>query len=307
MELRQLKYFIQLAEIGHFGRAAEACGITQPALSKSIRTLEIEVGADLVERTMSGVFVTAAGRKFLERAYSATEEIQLGLNELTDDDGSGPSHIRLGCSPISLRPLFRGALLELSRAFPKTRFTVTSGLRGELLHQLTLKRIDAALCLSNSATDSQDFEFDEIAQEQIICVCDHQHPLVTNPDVDLKDLAQCEWILPLEDEDERRALFGAFETLGLPAPTVRFNVPSSLMMRDLLENSDFVSYLPKSSLEGDPYFKNLREVPIAPKLGAPRLGLVTRQQPFSKPLFLKKLRSFLRRQAKPGRPPRKFG
>ena len=66
--LKQLRYFAALTETLHFGRAAERCQVTQPAMSMQIRELEAELGVTLVERTAAGVFLTATGEEVARRA-----------------------------------------------------------------------------------------------------------------------------------------------------------------------------------------------------------------------------------------------
>ena len=74
--LRQLRYFLALAQQGHFTRAAEMMNVTQPALSMQIRALEEEIGARLVERTPQGVVLTPQGRA-LQRLQSGVDHPRL--------------------------------------------------------------------------------------------------------------------------------------------------------------------------------------------------------------------------------------
>ena len=78
--LRQLRYLGALAEHRHFGRAAEACAVTQPALSMQIRDLEKELGADLVERRQGDVALTALGIEVVQRA----ERVVTAARDLVD-------------------------------------------------------------------------------------------------------------------------------------------------------------------------------------------------------------------------------
>ncbi|MGL6338503.1 MAG: LysR family transcriptional regulator, partial [Waterburya sp.] len=79
MELRQLKYFIAVAEKLHFGRAAESLHLSQPALSKQIQALEDSLKIQLLERTKHYCQLTMAGKKFLETANRILQEMEEGI------------------------------------------------------------------------------------------------------------------------------------------------------------------------------------------------------------------------------------
>jgi LysR family hydrogen peroxide-inducible transcriptional activator len=74
--LRQLRYFVALAETQHFGEAAARCHVTQPALSMQIKELELALGAPLIERTRRGALLTPAGREIARRARAVLRSVQ---------------------------------------------------------------------------------------------------------------------------------------------------------------------------------------------------------------------------------------
>ena len=114
MYKRQLRYFVALARYRHFGRAAEACAVSQPALSVQIKDLEADLGAPLVERTSRAVYLTSTGETFAERA----RDILRAVDDLGDlaraGDGPFRGRLRLGVIP-TIAPYL---LPETLRAFP---------------------------------------------------------------------------------------------------------------------------------------------------------------------------------------------
>ena len=110
--LKQLRYFDAVARIGHFGKAAEQCAVTQPALSMQIQELERELGAQLVERDRRGVILTDAGREVAARAARILEDTRdlVGFARRQDSVLSGPLH--LGVIP-SVAPYLLPSLLPL--------------------------------------------------------------------------------------------------------------------------------------------------------------------------------------------------
>lgn len=137
ISLRQLRYFSAVARFGHFGRAAEHCSVTQPALSMQIRELEEGLGLKLFERRQRGVNLTDAGREILDRA----NDILMAVRDLDDfahhHEKVLTGRLRLGVIP-SLAPYILPPLLPLLRdRYPeldlRIRETLTETLVGELV------------------------------------------------------------------------------------------------------------------------------------------------------------------------------
>jgi LysR family transcriptional regulator, hydrogen peroxide-inducible genes activator len=135
--LRQLRYFVTLAETRHFGQAASRCHVTQPALSMQVKELEIALGAPLIERARQGALLTPAGREVARRARAVLRAVQ----DLTDlarkhaDVLSGP--LRVGVIPTVGPYLLPSVLPRLHDVFPglqlSLRETQTAVLTRELL------------------------------------------------------------------------------------------------------------------------------------------------------------------------------
>ncbi|MFD1796561.1 hydrogen peroxide-inducible genes activator [Paracoccus aurantiacus] len=145
LTLKQLRYFEALARTGQFGRAAEDCAITQPALSMQIKELEAQLGAPLVERGARQVRLTALGHQFAARAREILRSVD-ELGDLARADGdslSGP--LRIGVIPTVAPYLLPRLIQALHRQFPaldpQPRETVTQRLIEDLLES----RLDIAI------------------------------------------------------------------------------------------------------------------------------------------------------------------
>jgi LysR family transcriptional regulator, hydrogen peroxide-inducible genes activator len=143
ISLKQLRYFDSVARLKHFGRAAEQCAVTQPALSMQIQELERELGVQLIERSRSGVLLTEAGREVARRATRVLGEAR-DIVDFARRQGkllSGPLH--LGVIP-SIAPYVLPALLPLVREnFPD----LDLHLRETQTHTLVEELLDGALDL----------------------------------------------------------------------------------------------------------------------------------------------------------------
>lgn len=145
LTLRQLRYFEALARHGHFGRAAAACSISQPALSVQIRDLEADLGAPLFERSARQVRLTALGEACLSRAV----DILRAVDEFDDlaraAQGDLVGRLRLGVIPTVAPYLLPALFAELNRNNAGLDLHVRETLTPRLLVELHEGKIDAAI------------------------------------------------------------------------------------------------------------------------------------------------------------------
>lgn len=127
MELRQLRYFITVAEVLHFGRAAEALHLSQPALSKQIQALEDSLGVQLLERTKHWVRLTIAGQKFLETAHRILQEVEQGIQTTRQIADGEMGRLKIGFTEATLFSLAPDIIKTYREHYPQVELIVTSG------------------------------------------------------------------------------------------------------------------------------------------------------------------------------------
>jgi LysR family hydrogen peroxide-inducible transcriptional activator len=142
--LRQLRYLTSLARHRHFGRAAEDCAVTQPALSMQVRELEREIGAELVERRPGDIALTDVGLEVAERA----EQILTASQDLVDfarhrEVLSGP--LRLGIIPTLAPYILPRVLPKLQAGYPHLRLEVRETQTKLLIEELSRGALDAVM------------------------------------------------------------------------------------------------------------------------------------------------------------------
>jgi LysR family hydrogen peroxide-inducible transcriptional activator len=145
MTLRQLRYFDALARHSHFGRAAAACAISQPALSMQIKELEDALGAALIERGARQVRLTRLG----EDAAPRVRDILRSVDELADfaraSRGRFAGRLRLGMIPTIAPYLLPAVMGDLTRSHPELDIHVREALTSKLIQELEEGRLDAAI------------------------------------------------------------------------------------------------------------------------------------------------------------------
>ncbi len=278
MELRQLRYFREIVRHANFGRAADALGVTQPALSKSMRALEQELGVELLERSANGVVVTPFGRILGEYAATICTELDRAVEEIRALNGRSSGLVRVGGSTTVLRYFMPEVLRQLQPRYPDIEVSVIEGLRDDLTAALRSGELDLALSLSLDDATMAEFAVERLLGDTIAVVASRDHPLAAQTDVTLADLVPYRWVLPNRREHERQSLFDLFRVSGLPIPKVAVQTGSSVLMAALMQGQHHLSYLPQSLRKLDPVFADLTPLPLALHGGDTEMWLLTRRR-----------------------------
>ena len=145
MELKQLEYFVQVAELGSFTRASVALNIAQPALSRQIRLLEVELHHNLLTRNGRGAVPTEAGKLLLEHGRGILHQVALAREELAGARGALAGRVSVGLPP-SLSKLITVPLTHAFRkALPNAQLTLTEGFSLLMSEGLRVGNLDMAL------------------------------------------------------------------------------------------------------------------------------------------------------------------
>ncbi|MGI4856284.1 MAG: LysR family transcriptional regulator [Janthinobacterium lividum] len=145
MELKQLEAFVQVAELGSFTRAALTLDTNQPALSRLVRQLEVELRHTLLERNGRGVTPTPAGRRMLGHAKGILQQVQRASQDLDALHGAQSGHFAIGITPSFARVATHRLVRDFRTRFPGATIAVAQGLSTHLIEWLMMGRVDAAV------------------------------------------------------------------------------------------------------------------------------------------------------------------
>jgi LysR family hydrogen peroxide-inducible transcriptional activator len=176
MNIRDLKYLIALSEYKHFGKAAAACFVSQPALSMQIKKLEESLGVQLLERTNKTVLLTAAGLQITERARKMLEQFEemYHLAKLAED----PHHATLKI----------GIIPALSKKFQKVFFYLIEAQTSQLIDELKTGKLDAVFLASPLSTTEPSFSHVIVFKEAFLLAVPRAHPLAKRKTIQKHDL-----------------------------------------------------------------------------------------------------------------------
>jgi LysR family transcriptional regulator, hydrogen peroxide-inducible genes activator len=186
MNLRDLKYLVALSAHRHFGKAAEACFVSQPALSMQIKKLEEALGVKLLERTNKSVLLTDTGIAITERAHHILHQVEemRDLAKLAKDPYSG--ELKIGIIPTLAPYLLPLVIPSLSKEFPKISFYLIEEQTATLIDKLKIGKLDAAFLALPVIETS--FATSLLFEEEFLLVVPSTHPLAKRKAIKQNDL-----------------------------------------------------------------------------------------------------------------------
>ncbi|MFM0010193.1 LysR family transcriptional regulator [Paraburkholderia sediminicola] len=220
METRDLDYLLAVEEHGGIGKAAEALGMSQPALTKAIQRVEAQTGLALFQRTANGVAPTQAGSLFLARARRIALEYEDALKEMHAIRSGEQGVLSLGYSPTVPAALVLGACRQLLKERPAARLRLRRRLARDLVDLLVAGELDLIVA-PESNRDADELSFVELFRDSLSVLADDSHPLHRKRNLRLADLAEQEWLLPGPTIVVRQQVDAAFIRQGLAAPKLR--------------------------------------------------------------------------------------
>jgi DNA-binding transcriptional LysR family regulator len=187
--LRQLRYFAALAEELHFGKAASRLGISQPALTRQIQSLEKLVGAALLERTQRSVSLTAAGRVFAEQVRETLQHHQRSLEAARNVAARRGESLSIGFESCAPYHDFPAVVKQYMARYPRTRLSTHQIPGPEQAEALARHRIDLGF-LHPPVPDPDRFVFQPVADERFIVALPSSHRLASRKRVPASELAK---------------------------------------------------------------------------------------------------------------------
>lgn len=185
MELRQVRYFVAVAEELHFGRAAVRLHIVQPAVSQQVRRLERELGIDLFDRTTRQVSLTAAGAAFLPHARALMAAEGAAVHAVEALRAAESAVLRVGTS-VGLGSRLEGVLASLAERSPEVTVELTSAASAARLRAVREGQLDAAFV--RGLTESPGLDLIPVWQDPLVVALPANHPLAFLPAVPVAGL-----------------------------------------------------------------------------------------------------------------------
>jgi len=250
MDLKQIEYFVQVAELGSFTRAASVLRVAQPALSRQVRTLEVELRQPLFDRNGRGVTLTAAGARLLAHGRGILQQVERARQDLEDQRGAAAGLLSIGLPPSVSRTLTAPLVDAFRQRFPRATLSVIEGLSTYTLEWLAQGRIDCAVVYN--ATPAAAVDLLPVLQEPLFLVsarraatgpkadahanahAEAKSQVQRGPALSLAQLATRELVIPSRPHAIRMKLETVLAQAGLK-PRVALEIESVPAILDLVQ------------------------------------------------------------------------
>lgn len=193
MDVHALRTFVEVARQQGFTRAGEVLHVTQPAISKTIRALEEELGTPLLHRGRRSVKLTEAGRVVLERAQSVLDGLRSIEQEVVELAALRRGRLRMGMPPIVGVTFFPRLLAEYHRAHPGIQLELTEEGSHQVEARVAARELDVGAVVL--PTDAGTFEVLPFVHDELRAVLHRDHPLAGRRSLALRELAGAPFVL----------------------------------------------------------------------------------------------------------------
>jgi LysR family transcriptional regulator, regulator of abg operon len=282
MKLDQLNHLIAIVEHGSLRAAARRLTMPQPALTRSVRALERELGASLFARQTTGMVLTAEGVRFHRRACAIASEARRALEEVQQP---GPAYEGTVAVALSIMPhlgMLPDALPVFRRTYPRVKLSITESLLPAVESALRDGSLDFYMGAAPRLKPAPGLALQHLFDNTRVVVCRKGHPL--SKARSLKALADAEWAATTIDHNAEEDLARLFGAHGLDTPRVMMQAHSALSVQVALAQTDLLAMLPRQWMSFSMTRDLLDVIAVREVLPAPAIVLVRRPDlPLSPP------------------------
>lgn len=256
MELRQLKYFIRVAECLNFSEAAKESCISQSTLSQQIKQLEQELGSELFLRNSRTVSLTEAGMELLPYARTTIKDADACIERIRDLKDILTGTMNIGVT-YSFSPILTETIFSFIKKYPKVKLNIFYKPMSELMDMLRDRKVDFVLAFKPSAP-MEGIESHILFQNYLAAIVSSTHSLASEKKVSLEQIAQHGIALPSKGLQARNMLDKVLERYKFNLKArIELNDPDILL--NLVRQSNLVTVLAEASIHNE---RGVKAVPI---------------------------------------------
>jgi len=274
VRLTQIRDFLAVVECGGVRAAARKLGVSQPTITKSVRSLEAELHVQLFGRNARGIVPTASGRAFFARARVAHSELRKAEEEAAEIGGSSAGSVAFGVGPAFAALIVPQAVVRFRQQFPRARLRIVEGLARNLLPSVRDETLDFAMGLKTIAALDPSLRFRPLYRSELFVAARKGHPLRYARF--LAELAAADWLtistLDLPGGEMERL----FATAGLPPRRPVIQCESHNVMVALLAGTDMLGLVQRQLMKEPSVREFLQEIPVVDPIPSVTAGIFTR-------------------------------
>jgi DNA-binding transcriptional LysR family regulator len=248
LSLHDLRVLMSVIQAGSMGKAAKRLATSQPAISRSVAELESALGVRLLDRTSHGIEPTEYGRALLRRGISVFDELTQGIKDIRFLADPTAGELRIGASIAIAAGFVSTVIGRLCQRYPGLSFQVLSTDTATASRALLDRQVDVAIVHVIEPLPEEHLDVEPLLQDPHVVVAGTRNPLLRRRRLQLGDLMDEPWSLPISDSPYGAVVLEAFRAQGLQVP--RTAVSSTLPVRSaMLSTGRFLSMVPRVVLQ----------------------------------------------------------
>lgn len=249
MEIRQLRYFLDIAQTEHLTQSAQNLFVTQSTLSHGLRQLEQELNVSLFDRLGRGLKLSQAGTEFRVYATRALKEIEAGTTAMADLNGLQSGKLTIGAFPTFLNTVVPATVAAFNRTYPRV-IVEARDLRAGAIETLLL-RGELDLGIAFYPTEHEEIETEPLFDERMLLVVRRAHPLAVRHSLAMKSLTDLPLALLPRVFSTRRLIDASLRQADV-VPLVRVEMESVESLLGVCRYSDLASIVPERAARQAP-------------------------------------------------------
>lgn len=278
MELRHLNHFLAVLESGSLGRAAKILGISEPALSKSIRRLEELLQVRLLDRGPRGMTPTVFGESLAVHARLVQSEIGRALGVIGELKGTSRGVVRIGARPSFGAIVLPGAVARLRREHPGVRVHVREGRPENLIREVMYGDLDFAVVTVSETPLDESLVQEPLIDSPVTVVARSGHPLQSGEPVPLAALRDYPWVVTPRQHSARQRFEQLVAEHELGPLDIAAESDSVLFLMAYLRQSDALSFFPRAMIGATGDEGSLKVLAVEGMEWSRRLAIVRRRR-----------------------------
>jgi LysR family transcriptional regulator of abg operon len=283
VDLRQLRHFVAVYERGNLSRAAEEIPISQPALTRSLQNLEIELGVELLTRHARGTSPTEAGERFYVHAKSILAECSRAQSDAAQPGGELSGEVSIGIGALFASHIVDEAIAAFGQRYPKVSVTVLQGFFEELVTLLELGQIEFAFLNFPLIEPPESIVFERLFEIRASVYVAASHPLANTESPSTKALGEARWVVV--NQPHSIEVFDAlFVSHGLPSPQIAVRTNSLTLIRSLVLGSGHIGLVPDHLLKDEISSGRVVRLDVPQTPIVRHAGLILRREGFHRPV-----------------------
>ena len=246
MEIRQVRYFVMVAQTGSFSQAAKELFISQSTLSQQIQQLENEVGVKLLERNTRKVTLSEYGQEFLPYAKNLIYDAEACLGSIMDVRNMATGKLVIGVT-YTFSSVMVDVLKEFIRDYPGIRLSIRTALMEELMDMLERNEIDLALSY-DPGHKYDNIESTELFRSGICVIARDTHPLAQKVSISLEELSRLKLALPVSGMQARDKFDSVLAEKGIKM-NIAVEVNDMQILQKLVRDTELVTVFSRNAIK----------------------------------------------------------